>query len=69
LEDIPEWPKNDPKMKVFCLFCFVYTYEIHQIGMLQIMFFVSLENSQQGGVHGLGVVVFALAMPKFLNIE
>jgi len=34
----------------FVLFC---TYEIHQIGMFQIVFLVSLESSRQGGVHGL----------------
>jgi hypothetical protein len=32
------------------LFCFVCTYdEIHRTGVLQIMFLVSLESSQQGG--------------------
>jgi len=30
---------------------------------------VSLESSQQGGVHGLGSMTFGLAMQKFLNIE
>jgi hypothetical protein len=37
--------------------------------MFEIVFLVSLENSQQGGVHGLGSVTFGLAMQKFLNIE
>jgi hypothetical protein len=32
-----------------CSSCFQY--EIHQTGMLQIMFFVSLESSRRGGVH------------------
>ncbi len=50
------------------LFCF-YTYEIHQTGMLQIVFLVSLESSQQGGVHGLGCMTFGLVVQKFLNTE
>jgi hypothetical protein len=33
--------------KVVC--CFVCTYEIHWTGVLQIVFLVSLESSQQGG--------------------
>jgi hypothetical protein len=37
--------------------------------MLQIMFLVSFESSQQGGVHGLGSVMFGLLVQKFLNIE
>jgi hypothetical protein len=39
--------------------------------LLQIMFLeVSLESSQQGGgVHGLGSMMFGLAVQKFLNIE
>jgi hypothetical protein len=37
--------------------------------MLQIVFLVSLESSQQGGVHGLGSMTFGLALQKFLNIE
>jgi len=48
--------------KVVCLFCLVCTYEIHQIGMLQIMFLVSLESSPGGGVHQFGFMVFGLAM-------
>ncbi len=35
------------------LFCFVCTYEIHRTGVLQIVFLVSLESSQQGGCIGL----------------
>jgi hypothetical protein len=54
-------------MKEGSLFC---SYEIHQTGMLQIMFFLmSLESSRQGGVHGLGSMMFGLAVQKFLNIE
>jgi hypothetical protein len=45
----------------FVLFC---GYEIHQTGMLQIVSLVSLESSQQGGVHGLGSMKFGLAMQK-----
>jgi hypothetical protein len=37
--------------------------------MLQIMFLVSLESSQQGGVHALGSMMFGLVVQKFLNIE
>jgi hypothetical protein len=48
------------------LFC---NYEIHQTKMLQIVFFVFLENSQQGGVHGFGSMMFRLVVQKFLNIE
>jgi hypothetical protein len=33
------------------------------------MFLVSLESSQQGAVHGLGSMIFGLAVQKFLNIE
>jgi hypothetical protein len=58
-------------MKESSLFCFVLfcSYEIPQIGMLQIIFLVSLESSQQRGVHGLGSMTFGLAVQKFLNIE
>jgi hypothetical protein len=37
--------------------------------MLQVVFLVSLESSQQGGVHGLGSIMFGLVMQKVLNIE
>ncbi len=36
--------------------------------MFQIVFLVSLEPSQQGGVHGLGSMTFGLVVQKFLNI-
>ncbi len=51
--------------------CFIlfYSYEIHRTRMLQIVFLVSLESSQQGRVHGLGSIRFGLAVQKFLNIE
>jgi hypothetical protein len=43
---------HEAKGRLFVLFC---TDEIHQIGMLQIMFLVSLECSRgEGGVHRLG---------------
>jgi hypothetical protein len=45
--------------------CFVCTNEIHQTGMLQIAFLISLESSQGGGVHGLGFMAFGLAVQKF----
>jgi hypothetical protein len=51
------------------MFVLVCTDEIHQTGMLQIAFLVSLESSQAGGVHRLGFMVFGLAVQKFLNIE
>jgi hypothetical protein len=38
------------KVVCFILFC---SYEIHQTGMLQIVFLVSLESSDSGEVHGL----------------
>jgi hypothetical protein len=37
--------------------------------MLQIVFLVSLESTQPGGVHQLGSMTFGLAVQKFLNIE
>jgi hypothetical protein len=54
--------------KVDCFVLF-WSYEIHGTRMLQIMFLVSFESSQQGGVHGLGSVMFGLLVQKFLNIE
>jgi hypothetical protein len=56
-------------MKEGCLFVLFCTYEIHWTGMLQILFFVSLESSRAGGVHQLGSMMFGLALQKFLNIE
>ncbi len=53
-------------MKEGSLFC---RCEIHQTGMLQIVFLVSLESFQREGVHGLGSMMFGLAVQKFLNIE
>jgi hypothetical protein len=41
-----------------------YRYEIHWTLILQIMFLVSLESSQRGGVHGLGSMTFGLAVQK-----
>jgi hypothetical protein len=43
-----------------------------ELGMLQIVFLVSFESSRQGlqgRVHGLGSMMFELAVQKFLNIE
>jgi hypothetical protein len=37
--------------------------------MLQIVFLVPSESTQQGGVHQLGSMMFGLAVQKFLNIE
>ncbi len=48
------------------LFC---SYEIHQTGMLQIVFLVSLESYRQEGMHALGFMTFVLVVQKFLNIE
>ncbi len=63
------WNSHDYlSMEEGSLFCFV-VYEIHSTRMLHIMFLVSLENSQWGGVHGLGSMTFGLMMQKFLNIK
>jgi hypothetical protein len=51
------------------MFVLVCTNEIHQTRMLQIVFLVSLESFQAGGVHQLGFMAFGLAVQKFLNIE
>ncbi len=57
-------------MKEGSLFCFVVMRSIKPgCVMLQIMFLVSLESSRGGGVHGLGSMIFRLAMQKFLVIE
>jgi hypothetical protein len=45
-------------MKEGSLFVFFCADEIHRTGMLQIMFLVLLQSSQQGGVHGLGSITF-----------
>jgi len=37
--------------------------------MFQILFFVSLESSWQGGLQGLGSMMFGLAVQKLFNIE
>jgi len=54
-------------MKEGSLFC--CSYEIQRTRILQIVLLVSLESSQQGGVHRLGSMAFGLALQKFLNIE
>ncbi len=58
-------------MKEGSLFCFVLecSYEIHRTRMLKIVFLVSLECSQRGGVHGPGSMTFGLPVQKLLNIE
>jgi hypothetical protein len=43
--------------RLFILFYFACTYKIHQSRMLQIVFLVSLESSEGGGVHWLGFMV------------
>ncbi len=58
----------DLSMKEGSLFLFC-SYEIHRTGILQIVFFVSLESSRQGWAYGLGSMMFWLAVQKFLNIE
>jgi hypothetical protein len=52
------------KVVCFVLFCSI---EIHQTRMLQIVSSVSLESSWQGGVHGLGSMMFGLAGQKVLE--
>jgi len=42
--------------KIGCLFCFVCTYEIHRMRMLQIVFLVSLESSCKEGCRMLQIV-------------
>jgi len=37
--------------------------------MLQISFLVSLESSQGGGAHQLGLMVLGFVVQKFLDIE
>jgi hypothetical protein len=37
--------------------------------MLYIVLLVSLESSQQKGLHGLGSMMFAFVVKKLLNIE
>jgi hypothetical protein len=57
-------------MKEGSLFCFVVMRSTKPgCFMLQIMFLVSLESSRRGGVHGLGSMMFRLAVQKFLVIE
>jgi hypothetical protein len=60
--DVKDLSKNEGCLFVclFVLFCFVCTYEIHQTGMLQIVFFVSLESSRGGGVHRVGFMAFVV---------
>jgi hypothetical protein len=55
-------------MKGGSLFCFVVMGSTKP-QMLHIVFLVSLESSQQGGVHGLGSMMFGLVVQKFLNTE
>jgi hypothetical protein len=52
--------------KYFVLFC---SCKIHQTGMLQMVFLLSLESSQPREAYGLGSMTFRLAVQKFLNIE
>ncbi len=60
-------------MKEGSLFCFVGMRFTEQGWMLQIVFLISLESSRRGEgggrVHGLGSMMFGLAVQKFLNIE
>jgi hypothetical protein len=53
----------------FCLFVWFCSYEIHQTRMLYIVLLVSLESSQQKGLHGLGSMMFGFVVKKLLNIE
>ncbi len=39
-----------------------------KLGCFRLCFLVSLESSQQGGVHGLGSMTFGLVVQKFLHI-
>jgi hypothetical protein len=51
---------------LFVLFCFLV---MRSTRMLQIVFLVSMESSQRGGVHVLGSMMFGPAVQKLLNIE
>jgi hypothetical protein len=57
---------KEGRLFCFVLFCFD---QIHQTGMLQIVFLVSFESSRQGGVHRLGSMMFGLPVQKFMNIK
>jgi hypothetical protein len=61
--------RTNLSMKEGCLFVLFRSYEIHRTGMLQIMFLVPLESFIQGRVHGLGSMMFGVAIQNFLNIE
>ncbi len=54
------------KVVCFVLFC---SYEIHQMGLLQIVFLVCLESSWSEGVHGLGAKVLEYWMIPPLKIK
>jgi hypothetical protein len=55
------------KVVCFALYC---SYEIHQTGMLQIVFLVSLESSWRGGgAWAWFYDIFGLVVQKFLNID
>ncbi len=51
---------------LFVLFC---TYEIYRTRMLQIVFLVSLESSQGGGVHRLGSMMFAKVLKYWMTFS
>ncbi len=55
-------------MKEGSLFCFVVMRST-ELGCFRLCFLVTLESSQQGGVHMLGSMTFGLVVQKFLNIE
>jgi len=57
--EVEKWERSHLSVKEGSLFC---SHEIHQIGMLQIVFLISSESSRQGGVHGVGSMAFGLAM-------
>jgi hypothetical protein len=60
------WKAPHLSMKEGSLFC---CYQIHWIGMLQIVFLVSLESSWWEGVHGLVPRCLDLQCNFFWNIE
>jgi hypothetical protein len=55
-------------MLFVCFVLFVPMKSI-ELGCFKLCFLISLESSQQGGVHHLGFMVFGLVVQKLLNIK
>jgi len=61
-----DWCIDRRKVGCFVLFCIVIMRST-ELGCFRFVFLVSLESSRQGGVHGLGFMMFGLMVQKFLN--